>query len=384
MIANNSVFKDPSSTTSAPHPPTFSLQQLIEAAQKAYGHRDKGTRLPEFLDAFIYSKTGSIQGVYDPMPVAVQYNLDGDLDHNRKYIGTYFPRSFGESREIFSKVVNDDLFADSSSRRSSLRILDIGSGTGGNLCGLLLTLQDKGFTGRVEVVSVDGNDIALDHQRRIIDAIDTKGLSFSLTYTQMSRKFSGDRSVFAAQLQEVMGTGNFDIIMAWKTICEYYKQVSYGDGNNLYATFLDTVSDRLTPRGLCVLLDVCTLGMNMRTWIPIRMADEIRQHIQDSDSCLGIVSPMCCALWGDTCSAGQCYKQRIMTVSHSQKFRDRSKVCYYVFARKSHAETFLKPDMIHEAYGISPARQGKVCKQGCLEEEVGMVAYTTYPNAFVY
>lgn len=319
------------------------------------------------------------------MPKKVAYNLDADLLHNRKYVGTYFPRSFAESKGIFSKLVRPNMLADSLSQKPVLRILDVGSGTGGNLCGLLLALEDKGYKGRVEVISVDGNEIALRFQRHIVEAVVREGLSFSLDYRQVNAIFSGDQTLFCKQLRMVMGEGCFDVIMAWKTICEYYKPVAYNDNNRnmLYTGFLDTVADRLTPKGLCVLLDVCTIGVNMRSWIPIRMASEIRQHIQDKDSCLGIVSPLSCALWGESCDAKKCFKKRVMKVSYSRSQCTISNVCYYVLARKPYAQTFIIPEMIHEAYGITPGSPRKVCRQGELVEDVGQV-YSTYPNAFIY
>lgn len=339
--------------------------------------------LPVFLDRLIFSRTGPIKGFYCRMPETVAYNLDADLLHNRKYMGTYFPRSFGESRDIFSKLIRQDMLADTLDRKPVLRILDIGSGTGGNLCGLLLTLEDKGYKGRVEVVSADGNEIALGFQKHIVDALQQQGLSFSLVYRQVHTTFAGNQALFCKQLQRVMDNGYFDFIMAWKTICEYYKHVEYNDGNMLYTGFLDTVADRLTPTGLCVLLDVCTPGFNMGSWIPIRMASEIRRHIQDNGSRLGIVSPISCALWGETCKAENCFKKRVLTVSYSWSLGAVTNVCYYVFAPKPHVRRFISQEMIHDAYGISPARNGKVCRQGELIESVGQ-AYSTYPNAFVY
>jgi SAM-dependent methyltransferase len=338
--------------------------------------------LPVGLDKFIFSPTGSLKGRYLPRSLDVSYNLDADQEHNRIYLGTYFPRSFAESQDIFSKLISPDLFSSSFGQKSLLHVLDIGSGTGGNLCGLLLALQAQGYRGRVVVTSVDGNARAMDSQEKIIRFFRQQGLSLSVTFKKMV--FSGQQEVFEDQLRNVMGTDHdYDIIMAWKTISEYYKHTPATGCHMLYAGFLNAVADRLTPKGVCVLLDVCTRGMNMGPWIPVRMANEVRHYIQDADSCLGIVSPVSCALWGDRCTAQNCFKQRIFFVSHSQKTYDRSKVCYYVFARKPYARSFIKAEMVHDAYGISPASEGKVCTQGSLMENVG-VDYATYPDAFMY
>jgi SAM-dependent methyltransferase len=317
------------------------------------------------------------------MPHEVAYNLDADLEHNRKYIGTYFPRSFGESRGIFSRLIRPDMVTGTVHAKPVLRILDIGSGTGGNLCGLLLTLDSKGYPGRVEVISVDGNAIALDLQGHIIQAVKNRGLSFSLAYKQIHTVFDTNQTLFCKQLRTVMGDGDFDVIMAWKTICEYYKHVKRGDKSRFYTGFLDTIAHRLTPKGICVLLDVCTPGFTMESWIPIQMASEIRQHIQQGGSSLGIVSPISCALWGTTCTATNCFKEREITIAYSRGQRTVSKVCYYVFAPRPHAQTFITRDMLHNAYAVSPVREGKVCCQGNLIESVGET-YSTYPNAFIY
>lgn len=60
----------------------------------------------------------------------VQYNLQNDEEKNKKYLGTYFPRSFKESytifEDIFTVLIDYGFF-----QNDTLNILDFGSGTGG-------------------------------------------------------------------------------------------------------------------------------------------------------------------------------------------------------------------------------------------------------------
>ena len=63
-------------------------------------------------------------------------NIDDDKAKTLNYLGTYFPRSYAESYCIFSEYFksNNSDFAD----KEELSIFDFGSGTGGEIIGLLI------------------------------------------------------------------------------------------------------------------------------------------------------------------------------------------------------------------------------------------------------
>ena len=55
-------------------------------------------KIPQYLDEYIYHDLG---GVFQP-GLNVDINLTNDESANKRYIGTYFPRSVVECFSIFS------------------------------------------------------------------------------------------------------------------------------------------------------------------------------------------------------------------------------------------------------------------------------------------
>ena len=70
----------------------------------------KFKNLPDWLHDFIYNDMG---GSYEPDKAAFQNNLFSDEEKNRKYLGTYFPRSFTESYCIFSNLFDNAAYVES-------------------------------------------------------------------------------------------------------------------------------------------------------------------------------------------------------------------------------------------------------------------------------
>ena len=89
-------------------------------------------KLPEWLDTFIFDK---LEAQYCPRNSDMT-NIDDDKAKTLNYLGTYFPRSYAESYCIFSEYFtsNNSDFAD----KEELSIFDFGSGTGGEIIGLLI------------------------------------------------------------------------------------------------------------------------------------------------------------------------------------------------------------------------------------------------------
>src|SRR5690554_3716276 len=92
------------------------------------------TRLPAFLDDFIFNR---LNAIYAPDFQRFEYNLDLTGEEILKYLGTYFPRSYAESFCIFDNIFQNIAYHQIISNKTYLNILSIGSGTGGDIIGLL-------------------------------------------------------------------------------------------------------------------------------------------------------------------------------------------------------------------------------------------------------
>ena len=126
-------------------------------------------KLPEWLDTLIFDK---LEAQYCPRNSDMT-NIDDDKEKTLNYLGTYFPRSYAESYCIFSEYFksNNSDFAD----KEELSIFDFGSGTGGEIIGLLTVLEEQ-FPNlkKVWIVALDGNQNALRTYEKILNIAKTQ------------------------------------------------------------------------------------------------------------------------------------------------------------------------------------------------------------------
>lgn len=114
------------------------------------------------LENYIFK---DLEAEYCLDPLGVSSNIDNDEEKNKKYLGTYFPRSFVEAYRIYDNIFLNELILNEFNKKYELNILDIGSGTGGNLIGLLNVLVKKLNNKHFKIHSFDGNKIALLYQK---------------------------------------------------------------------------------------------------------------------------------------------------------------------------------------------------------------------------
>lgn len=177
---------------------------------------------PSELEDFIFN---DLRGSYEREPIKVQHTLKYDENDMKKYLGTYFPGSFSESYAIFSNLFCNESIRNNFEIKKDIYILDIGSGTGGNLLGLLWFMKkfllDFEYK-KIHIVSLDGNYCALDIQRKLIERFFPNNTDFF----QKSIIFSRDN--FKEKIKNIIHdykiTNKFDIIMSFRFINEFYRE----------------------------------------------------------------------------------------------------------------------------------------------------------------
>lgn len=95
------------------------------------------TVLPRWLDEYIYQANSSEFGQFHDRFMARDLPQD---ELSGRYLGTYFPRSYAESRSIFTSCLSSrpNCLKD----KTEVSILDFGCGTGGDLFGLIDTIME--------------------------------------------------------------------------------------------------------------------------------------------------------------------------------------------------------------------------------------------------
>jgi len=294
--------------------------------------------LPKYLDDYIFAELG---GVYQ-VGQNVDENLNNDEEANKRYIGTYFPRSLMECYSIFKDLYAHKRIKEIIDSKSELKILDIGTGTGGNIIGLLHFLNAINFNKPVEIITVEGNEIAIAYQKKFFDRFNQAHAT--------NFKLSCENAIFHAgtlnsQLDELLNRFNivFDIITSFKFISEFYNS-DFRDATGLFKTIPETLSKYLSEKGFILLLDLVSGDYehsNTRPYTTQIMSDELNDYAKNEDSKLAYVLPVCCGLWLDSCKTQGCYIERQFEITHSKKKHDKSKVAYRVMVKKLFARVIL-------------------------------------------
>ena len=199
---------------------------------------EQSTILPEWLDNFIFDELGAN---YAPDYVRYEFNLDLTKEEVKTYLGTYFPRSYTESYCIFDNLFSNPKYYSVMQQKSEISILDFGSGTGGEIIGLLTILSK--YLPDLEVITVlavDGNHDALRYSTKIIEQFKLH-CSIPINYT-VGPVSIGDCS--DVEILDEIVQNSFDFILSFKAICELIsKQRITG---NAYQYVADILSPKLT------------------------------------------------------------------------------------------------------------------------------------------
>ena len=296
------------------------------------------TSLPSWLDNFIFNQ---LNAEYAPDFERFDYNLDLTEEENKKYLGTYFPRSYAESFCIFDNIFQNTKFQKTVSQKESLNILSVGCGTGGDLIGLLVVIEkycDKNTA--LDIWAIDGNKNALDILTRIVEAFKAT-TNKKVNLNVLNFVFCTETEQYTAK--DEIKAREYDFVLSFKMITEI---ISAGKGiaDNSYFHFLKTFVPLLSENGLCVLLDVTTKQKHNNTYNPILMNNQVNKVLQELENYQTLL-PLPCNLHEKKCNAN-CFTQQQFAVSHSKRINDISKVAYRVIANINFAEQLGKPDVM--------------------------------------
>lgn len=280
------------------------------------------TRLPAFLDDFIFNQ---LNAEYAPDFQRFEYNLDLTRDENLKYLGTYFPRSYSESFCIFDNIFQNINFQRTYSHNQSLNILSIGCGTGGDLIGLMTTIE-KYFQQITElnIYALDGNAESLSILEKIIEKFKVQS-SKNIKLRTIRAVFNSITNIDVQQFVEQ----KFDFILSFKLLSEIIA-VGKGQLDNSYYDFVHKFLPMLSDMGLCVLLNVTTKPEHT-TYNPILMNRQVNKALRELSEYRTLL-PISCSIYSNECHV-DCFYQQTFSVTHLKHTKDKSKVAYRIIAR---------------------------------------------------
>lgn len=282
-----------------------------------------------FFD-YLYDELGA---EYRINPGSVELNLNNDLEKNLEYLGTYFPRSFVESYYIYDNLFGNSNIFNIYDKKETIRILDIGSGTGGSLFGLVQVLMTRFNNKKIEIISIDGNRNALELQYKIFKdlkkLIDFKDNTLDLKTYIINLSSKNDIELY---LDKIGLDDKIDIMQSFKVINEFYRS-DYKKNKGMYAELLNLGKRWLKESGILCIADV-TNKINNGQYASILFNEEVKKCMCSmGEEDLVYILPKDCAFNYRSCTKEEnCFTKRTFNVNFGDNY-DVSKINYKVFIK---------------------------------------------------
>lgn len=335
--SDNKLYLGCGNRISEPIPITAGVSQEI----KSQGVNNSGfemsshTKLPLYLDSLIYGEFFGAK--YQPDYQRYEYNLNLTEEELLIYLGTYFPRSFGESLCIFSPIIRTETVNSELSKKDCINILDIGCGSGGEILGLLHVLEDiKESSIPINIYTFDGNQLVQDILMELVSQFQnaTKTKRRIQIYTNVQRI---DNISDIETIKTNACSVAFDFILCNKTCNEL---ISKGHIKEAYQLICNSFTPLLDSNGLLLVLDVTTKDEKSSRFYPEILNEQVNKFVIGHCRDFSTLLPISCALHPNCINS--CFTQRKFYISHSQKQNDISKVAYRIIARNTLCEKFMK------------------------------------------
>ena len=303
-----------------------------------------------------------------------RFNADSDEAEVRSYLGTYFPRSWAEHTLIWKRLLVHKAIQDALQNQECIRILDVGSGTGGHLYAVVEQLRTQFKKSRIKVLAIDANEQALNKQCKLHERLMFNGVD--IDFKLMRFELDSDR--FGQQLLEICQSSevNFDIVLSSKFLSEIssYAQKAGLNSRGFYQGFLEVADQVLSPHGIVSLVDVN---------VPIKqqfVAEILRseiQHVRTKGADLEVIMPLHCgAYYERCCENSKCYMTIPLELLHRgcSGETDKTQICFRVLAREA-----LSKQIFRDVEAIPPliyVNEAGTCYQGSARRAQHSSEYT--------
>lgn len=269
-------------------------------------------RLHPFIDGWLQSREAYYENDQETVQDGTRLNENGV----KWYLGSIFPKSFAESYSIYYDLLSNTKYNEKLSRSKSIKILDIGGGTGGNVAGIILAIINK--LPNIQEIVVDAYDPCVESRNAYIDLItyidkiinncgsvhinlQCKPLMLQPESTDAqndSYTFS-DFSTFLTRAQK-----SYDLIMSFKMINELIRHGHF-EHKKPYFSFFESLCPLLNENGVLILEDIS--GDNGIYYCK-RFNNETRDYLASQNE-FKILSPIPCAIKQRNCNYVNCFMQ---------------------------------------------------------------------------
>ncbi|MBN2797863.1 MAG: hypothetical protein JXX28_01835 [Deltaproteobacteria bacterium] len=259
--------------------------------------------LPPDLDRLLFQELGAFH-----QPRNEVFGLvAADGDEIRRYNGTYLPRTWAESYQVFSQLLRIPGVRAVLASRQAIQVLDVGSGSGGQLLGLLDALQANGLGSiPVNVDLIEGNPHAIETMKALWSRYPrgNRG-TIRVAHTRLPET----RAEFIPSLDRTIRAFRrepYDLVLSFKFLIEVYGIIGKDASSGLYNDFAKVLGTHLAPKGLLLLLDLTAKPHpNDGTWMGTTLPRETNLL---SDTDLSVLLPHPCRRYAASCNTS-CYQE---------------------------------------------------------------------------
>lgn len=287
--------------------------------------------LPNWLDRYMFFDLGA---KYSPNHSRFEYNLNLNTGEIKVYLGTYFPRSFVEVKSIFEEFSQNSNYLSLVGERTSVSILDLGCGTGGDLFGLLSFLEKyEPSLKSVKLLAIDGSQMALRFFEKIMAEFKKHSrLKIDYRIGPVFIESENDLNLISDVLSD-----KYDLILSCKAICEMLAKRRIK--NKAYKQTASMLSSKLTDKGIMLIEDVTIKSPATEKFIPYMLNAELNEFVAENDE-FATIYPTACKDKESKCING-CFFKKEIRVTHSAKNNDISKIIYRIIGKKPFAENIV-------------------------------------------
>lgn len=287
--------------------------------------------LPNWLDRYLFFDLGA---KYSPNHSRFEYNLNLNTGEIKVYLGTYFPRSFVEVKSIFEEFSQNSNYLSLVGERTSVSILDLGCGTGGDLFGLLFFLEKyEPSLKSVKLLAIDGSQMALRFFEKIMAEFKKHSrLKIDYRIGPVFIESENDLNLVSDVLSD-----KYDLILSCKAICEMLAKRRIK--NKAYKQTASMLSSKLTDKGIMLIEDVTIKSPATEKFIPYMLNAELNEFVAENDE-FATIYPTACKDKESKCING-CFFKKEIRVTHSAKNNDISKIIYRIIGKKPFAENIV-------------------------------------------
>lgn len=251
-----------------------------------------------FFQNFVCPFVEAHNGFAAPNYQKAASNLSNTPDENRRYLGTYFPRTALETLSIFDHVFSSEKVAKTVlGHKQTLRVIDFGCGTGGEAIGFLgaLRMACPKAIPAVDISIVDGNADALQIALQAVNGF-AEFAGMNVTVRAYHGALESSDTDFCSGFQGFQG--EFDIVLTSKFLNEMndcFKEP--------YLHFAEAYLPRLSQTGIAVILDVTCQQSAARggQWANLQMTAELDAFLKDNQEFRTLFPLVCSACRKPAC-----------------------------------------------------------------------------------